>query len=360
MKLLLFALLFFPVIAISQITLTSNDFANPDDTVRMSITMDLTIDFSTTGANQTWDYSNLTPNSQELREFYSMTNASAFVNFVFGFFAPTNYQASYFLPNNDLPLDQVSGFLPVPITDVFQFSKKNNDSITSVGFAISVDGNEVPFKSDTIETRYKYPLTFNDSYSSRGYTNMDLNPVADVIWRQYRQRETNVDGWGSITTPFGTFNAIRLRHTIDEVDSIRMDFFGTGNPMWIPIPVPTNYIYEWWTNGEKEPILRIKTTSVFGAEIVSSIEYRDNYVDLTAGVEEKDLTLSIYPNPVSSLLKIDGLNGNSLYQIIGADGKSILLGETTGLISVETLAEGMYHLLIETKDGSKEFSFIKK
>lgn len=360
MKLLLFGAFVFPVLAFSQITLNANDFANADDTVRMSITMDLTIDYSTTGANQTWDYSSLTPDSQELREFYSMANASAFVNFIFGIFAPSNYQATYFSPNNDLPLDQVSGFLPVPITDVFQFSKKNNDSITSIGFAISVDGNEVPFKSDTIESRYKYPLTFNDTYSSRGYTEMDLNPVADVIWLQYRQRETEVDGWGSITTPYGTFDAIRLRHTIDEIDSIRMDFFGTGTPMWIPIPVPTSYIYEWWTNGEKEPILRIETTSVFGNEIVSSIEYRDNYVDLTAGIEEYEVGLSVYPNPVSTVLKVDGISNSCSYQVISTEGKLISSGKTNGLISVESLVSGTYHLLIQTNSGQKQFSFIKK
>lgn len=348
-----------PTLCFSQITLVENDFANEGDTVRMSKATDMSIDFMTTGANQTWDYSTLVADSQELREFFDMGNASAFVNFMYGMFAPQSYQATYFLPNNDLPLDLVGAFLPIPITDVFQFTRKNNDSITSVGFAIGVDGNEVPFRSDTIETRYHYPLTYNDAYTSRGYTNMDLNPVFDAIWLQYRQRSSVVDGWGSITTPYGTFDAVRIKHTIDEIDSIRMDFFGTGTPMWFGIPVPTSNIYEWWTNGEKEPILRIETSDLFGNEVVSSIEYRDAYLGL-ASISEVELEVQVYPNPVNDVLHVKGDITDTKYSIIDLSGKIVMNGSMQHEISVAKLQSGSYQLIIEKNGISSQFSFIKK
>ena len=67
---------------------------------------------------------------------------------------------------------------------IYQFSKKTTDSITSIGYAVSVSGTEVPFKSDTIETRYKFPLNYGDQYSSRGYSLMDLNPVYNGVLKQ--------------------------------------------------------------------------------------------------------------------------------------------------------------------------------
>src|SRR5690606_32965204 len=113
----------------------------------------------------------------------------------------------------------------------------------------SINGTGLPIKSDTIETRYKFLLNFGDVHYSRGYTKLDMNPIYDAVWLQYRQRNTEVDGWGSVTTPYGTFDVLRVKHTITERDSLRFEIF--GNQTWIPIPVPQSNIYEWITNGEK-------------------------------------------------------------------------------------------------------------
>jgi hypothetical protein len=64
-KILLIALLPFASIN-AQITLNQSDFANGGDTIRMSTSSDLTLDFSSTGSNHVWDYSSLVPSSQKL------------------------------------------------------------------------------------------------------------------------------------------------------------------------------------------------------------------------------------------------------------------------------------------------------
>lgn len=359
MRTLLLLALISPILVNAQITVTSSDFADAGDTIRMSTTTDFTIDIATTGANQTWDYSGLVAEEQYVKEYFDMSSASTFVNVVFGFFASPAYQADYYLPNDDLPLSQVSGILPVPINDVFQYSKKTNDSITAVGFALSVDGNEVPFKSDTIETMYKFPLNYTDTYSSRGFTDMDMNPFVDAIWRQYKQRSTEVDGWGSITTPFGTFDAIRLRHTITEVDSIWFDVLGTGSPFWIPLSLPDKYVYEWWANGQKEALLRIETNDVFGLEVVSSIEYQDNYIEF-AGIDEKSNEISIYPNPVGDILHLGGLVQQVDYQIVDMSGNVIESGSTNENVMTSQLVPGQYKIIFDESTGIAPASFIKK
>src|SRR5574343_1780407 len=78
--------------ATSQITLTKDDFATGGDTVRMSQATDPTIDFASTGAAYTWDFSNLTVNNQIIKDFRSMSGAPTFVQFLFGPFASTKYQ----------------------------------------------------------------------------------------------------------------------------------------------------------------------------------------------------------------------------------------------------------------------------
>ncbi|MFM1894002.1 MAG: hypothetical protein RIQ90_1168, partial [Bacteroidota bacterium] len=218
----------------SQISLSVSDFANAGDTVRISQADGAGLDFASTGANFTWDFSSLVANSQTLKEFKPIGFASLLVFGTYGPVAPTNYRASYFNPTNDLPLDQLSQFLPVSLSDLNQYSKRMTDSITSLGYSIAVNGQGVPFKSDTIETRYKLPLNYNDFHYSRGYTFIDLNPVIDFKIKQYRQRTTNVDGWGTIITPKGTFPALRIRHDIAEIDSVYQTFFGPGQ--WFGTP----------------------------------------------------------------------------------------------------------------------------
>jgi len=349
-----------PVLGFGQINLTQQDFANASDTVRMSSTTDAGIDFSSTGANWNWDFSTLVPESQTLLEYTDISNASTLVSFVFGTFAGVDHQASYYMPSDDIPLDQAGGFLPVNISDIFQFTKSSSNAITSVGFAISVEGTEIPFKSDTIETRYEFPLMYQNVYSSRGYTNMDLNPIQDMIWRQYRTRDSEVDGWGSVTTPYGTFDALRIRHAITEIDSIKLDLF--GNPMWIPLPIPDSYIYEWWANGEKEPVLRIETSLFGGNETVSAIEYRDNYNVALAGIDEVSADVEVYPNPVVDELRVNGLEPNTTYTIVSAAGAIISQGnlESSGVIPVNELSAGSYSLILLSNGKLAQTSFIKQ
>jgi hypothetical protein len=360
MRLLAATVAFLPFLGFGQIFLDQSDFADADDTVRMSSTTDAGIDFASTGANMNWDYSGLVAESQELREFNAMSNASALVNIIFGVFASSDYQASYYLPNDDLPLDQLGGVLPVNITDIFQFSKSSSSAITSVGIAMAVDGIEIPFKSDTIETRYEFPLMYQNAYSSNGYTKLDLNPIQDIVWIQYRTRDSEVDGWGTITTPYGTFDALRVKHTINEVDSISLDVF--GGPFTLPLTLPESYIYEWWANGELEPILRIETSDLGGTEIVSGIEYRDSFDPALVGVDEKTIEVELYPNPVIDELKVVGMDPGSTFAIVDVHGAIVNQGvlNASESIQVGSLSNGTYSIVILSGGKLAQSTFIKQ
>ena len=92
----------------SQITITESDFSIPGDTVRISVSEQTINDPALMGSGITWDYSTLTATSQFLREFTSIGFSP--VQFTFGVLAPQDYQSSYFIPENTLPVDQLNGF----------------------------------------------------------------------------------------------------------------------------------------------------------------------------------------------------------------------------------------------------------
>lgn len=362
MRLLFCLLLVIPFFGFSQITLTDTDFGNAGDTARMSSTTDLSVDFSSTGINFNWDFSMFVAESQTLLEFNDMSNASSFVQILFGSFAPADYQASYFAEFDDLPLDQIGQFLPVNITNLYQFSRITSDSISSVGLAIDVDGNEIPFRSDLIEKRYELPLNFGDSYDGEGYTEIDLNPFADIVWRQRRTRNSVVDGWGTVALPMGSFDVLRVKHTIEETDSLYSDFLGTGTPTWFGIDLPTSHIYEWIANGEKEVVLRIETSEIGGFETVTNIEYRDNYNPALATLVDINLeSVTAYPNPASSTLHFDGVEFDGDYVIYNTQGEKVAHGLLeTGSIDISNLASGSYILIGQSATGSFKAPFVKE
>ena len=345
----------------SQITITRADFADGGDTVRMSIADNPGLDFSLTGANYTWNFSSLVPNSQELVNFKAMSQASTLASFTFGIFAPPKYQATNFGSSTDLPLAQLTATLPISITDLNLFSKNSNDSITSVGYSFVVQGTEVPFKSDTIETRYKFPMNYGNVYTSRGYSNLDLNPFTNAIWRQYKTRASNVDGWGTVTTPFGTFDALRITHFITEFDSIQIEI--AGNATWIPIPVPDQVVHEWWADNQLEPVLRVESSDILGNLTVTKIEYRDNYDPALASVAKNEIEIGVFPNPTTDQLtvKLDQLGAQ--YTVIGANGVNVMQGTFNALsnqLDVSSLADGNYQLVVRSVNHFGLIPFVKK
>ncbi|MBM3165212.1 MAG: T9SS type A sorting domain-containing protein [Bacteroidetes bacterium] len=357
MRLIFLTLLLSCIEVNAQITLSYTDFGTAGDTVRISQTQAGNLDFTSTGANFTWDFSSLVASSQYLKEFRPVGFSSILVFGTYGPLASSNYQASYFNPTNDLPLDQLSQFLPVELSNLNLYSKRTQDSITSLGYSIAVNGQGVPFKSDTIETRYKLPLNYNDSHYSRGYTYIDLNPIIDFKIKQYRERTSNVDGWGTIITPKGTFPVLRIRHDINERDSVYQTFFGGGQ--WFGGPLIQRIEYEWFTNGEKEWILKASENN----GNVNLVEYQEDYLGLDASLSEHRFEVVVGPNPTSGELIIESNTPVDAAEVVDALGRIVLSEYAVNAFSMtldlKHLCQGTYRVVIRGDQAAEEFSIVK-
>jgi hypothetical protein len=337
----------------AQISLAVGDFANAGDTVRLSQMQNSNLDFLSTGANYSWDFSSLTASTQSLKEYTPIGFGSLLILATYGPFAGS-YAATYFNLTTELPIDQLSAFLPIQISDLSQYTKRSSSAITSIGYSINVQGQGVPFKSDTIETRYSLPLNYGDVHDSRGYTFVDLNPAADIKYIQHRQRHTEVDGWGTVTTPLGTFPALRVRHDINEIDSIYQTFFGSGS--WFCTPPIDRKEYEWWTNGKKEYLLKVVATNVNGNQNISSIEFQDQYLGLDAGMNELSMSASVYPNPAEDLCFFETQLPVENVAFYNQMGKLALNASFNGVqsayIDIQDLKPGVYFCHLQTNKGT--------
>lgn len=342
----------------SQIILSETDFPIAGDTVRFSTTTITANDPNATGQNYTWDYSSLIADSQFVREFTSIGFSP--VQISFGLFAPTNYQSSYFIPENALQLNQLGNFLPVSLSDARSYQRSLTDSITKVGFSVKVGGVDVAFPSDTIETKYKFPMTFGQDFNTVGFTVVDLNPATNIIIRQHRDVHSIVDGFGQLNLPFGTFDVIRVKREIVELDSIYQSFFGT--PGWFVPPVTTSYEYEWITQGKKDALLKIVTRDAGGQQQIQSIEYQDAYI-AQASIQENDILTNIYPIPSTEKLNINSqaiINGIQIHELNGKIVKKLNFVNSNNLeVDISNLEKGSYLVSVITNKGSKTIRVTK-
>lgn len=351
--------MFAPLMASGQITIQDIHTPTAGAVKYMSVAaIDQNIDYQTTGANQVWDFTSLQANDQVTNEYKPVSQAGQLIQLIFGNFAPANYASSYFLPNNTLPFDNLPAQLPIQIENVNSFYKRTAAKLTQVGYSLEVNGQAIPAKSDTIETKYVFPIEFGDQHVSRGYTKLDLNPIFDGIWIQHRKRETYVDGFGLISTPFGTFEALRIHHRIEETDSFYVSL--NGFSFWLPIPVPVTHEYEWRANTENEVILKITTSELGGNENVTRIEYRDNQL---IGLEELTESIQIGPNPAADQLIVTTQHPIQSVRIRNTQGQLIFDGSgsqsTEQLLAIDQLPAGTYLLELTTSQGRGSTKFMK-
>ncbi|UOQ99292.1 T9SS type A sorting domain-containing protein [Hymenobacter sp. 5317J-9] len=254
------------------------------------------------GTNQTWNYAGLTPTSQRVETFLpasTVTATSAFYQLTFGpLFGGVN-RATVASPQ-ELPL-AAGGLLP--ITDTYQFynltvATAAQQDFRSVGYGASLAGTAVPVtyvsqaQQDVI---YRFPLSFaSPADSSNSYFTTPAATATVGYLSQKRKRVNKPDAWGTLTTPFGTFQTVRVVTRLEDHDSVSVGGVSQG------FDVPVTREYKWLAKTHHVPLLTITTRLLAGQETITSVEYRDIYrriIRLAARDAATDAALNAFPNP---------------------------------------------------------------
>ena len=256
------------------------------------------------GANQTWNYAGLTPLSQRVESFVPasvVTATSLFYSFTFGALGGAN-RATVASPQA-LPIPTGAN-LPIAVTDTYQFynlaaAGATPQDFRSVGFGASLNGTAIPVtyasaaQQDVI---YRFPLSFASlADSSKSFFSTPAAIATVGYLSQKRKRVNTPDAWGTLTTPFGTFQTVRIVTRLIDHDSVA--FGGTPGQGF---DVPLTREYKWLAKGQHVPVLTITTRLVAGQEVVSGVEYRDIYrriIRLATRDAALEAGLAAAPNP---------------------------------------------------------------
>jgi len=360
----------------AQITIDDSHMPTSGDSLRFSLgILDTTLlfNYENSGSNLVWDFDSLIP----LRQGVNIYSSSA--------------QSPYNISNRiaEKIVDTLA-FGDFEFYDVYNFYSTTSSKFSMDYRGVSLPtGLSFPFPSvlkiaesyaDEDEI-YQFPLAYLDRDSST-FNFEYRNSLIGVYYGSSGYRINEVDAWGSLTTPYGTFDCIRVVTDIVGSDSLS---FGTTN-----FSINNHQReYKWLSNQLKMPALTVSGNVIGEVFIPTTVEYRDsirnvpslltplalflanqNQVELGDTVEFFNFSVSLLPLSFVWTIQPEGgdyINGTSST----SDSITVVFNDT-GFYDVQLIARnssGSDTLLIENyirvrqavginevKEKSKKFS----
>ncbi|MGI4865714.1 MAG: T9SS type A sorting domain-containing protein [Janthinobacterium lividum] len=250
------------------------------------------------GANKTWNYAGLVATSQRVERYADVGSATGpLLQFTFNSFLSPSTRATLVSPQN-LPIPANAG---LPVSDPLEFFNASTADYRSVGFGATYAGTGLPvtYSSQALQdVIYRFPVEYTSAvHVSNSLVTTPAALATTGYFSQRRQRTNQPDAWGTLTTPFGTFQTVRLVTKFIDHDSLAL-----GGTAGLGQTLPTRREYKWLAKTIHVPVLTITTTElVAGQETITAIEYRDIFrrfvVPLAGRDAATEAALSAYPNP---------------------------------------------------------------
>lgn len=356
-NLLIIIIAFISISLQSQIVITSTNMPISGDTARYSSASLASVgDYTTTGAAYNWDFSALDSIGQGIRKF----EPSSATPYFFYFFSPKYGEKTL----DSVPIPAIPGN-PISIKNIYSFYKKNGTtSFNAEGLGLTMSG--IPIGTTATGSNddelYFFPLNYMNHDSSTFKFSTPTFSAIPFTYTKKGYRITDVDGWGTVTTPYGTDSCIRVVSTQYSMDSISIPALPAGfNTLVFP-----NYVrsYQWLTRGEKIPYLEVSGSIIAGNFVPTQARYRD-IIRSFVGIKEEtqQLILSVFPNPSTGQLTIiTPKNDNSIQaELVDVQGKIVLssnLSNNSNMVNqhqldVSSLAKGLYILNLSNLAGKQ-------
>ncbi len=274
--------------AMAQDTIVSQDLPTAGKTYVLSIGTAFTgLDPSETGVNFNWDFSDLGRTSQRIDTSFTTASTNPLLSFFFIDNPLNGNRANHAFRGQDFNL----GF--TGLTDIFNYYYNTSTVYKQPGFGAVVNSVPVPVAYVPHDVLYKLPLKYDDEDSVAYEFAVDLTSTIGIYYHVSRTRHNKVDGWGTLTTPFGTFSVLRVKSVLVEEDST----FITSLNLGVKLPPVTTNEYKWLGKEFGVPLVQINTNA---SNVINQILYQDS-VRLTGIPVLPELVenVIVFPNPAS-------------------------------------------------------------
>ena len=311
--------------------------------------------FAASGANKTWDFRNINANYKDSLRFGG---------------------ADWFKGHSNFPKSNFA-FIYYSDTQAINYMHLNDSSLGIEGFYNYTSSSEDI--AQTKSTLIRFPSTYNSKFNEShvfmgGVLRIKLDPdtagpmpfIDSLRIDQTRYITSNIDGWGTIKTPLGSFASIKQT----TLDVMAQTYMIKSNGSWklapdnvlqkLKYPLPnydSSYNVNFWTNDANYgfPILsyyyspRDTNTSdiewMFGKSRKSSLNAFNTK------------NLSFFPNPANNSIQISGNFENVVLEIWDMQGRHLnSFNNLESSINIETLELGVYVLKFLDKNTGENLS----
>jgi hypothetical protein len=288
----------------------------------------------TAGANQTWDFTGLSPVSQLRDSFIARAAAPFSLSFQFPIAANlVRVQGASAAP------------VPVPVDQAYEFQAVTSDAYISYGTGVILSGLPLALVNDPPDTLLDLPLTFGQQDSS--YTQAELTVPGLVYLRREQARSYEVDAWGDLQTPFGTFSCLRVASTLYAFDTLSFDTLQIGQRR------DGQQQFQWWSPTLPVPVMEvILPTATAPGGGLSGVTYADSLrvFDLVSREQRASApALRLFPQPAKDRVSIEAGAGGSgwtleVFDQQGRRQRTWQLGPGLQQLDVSNLPAGLYEV----------------
>ncbi|MEY3048182.1 MAG: hypothetical protein RL365_220 [Bacteroidota bacterium] len=327
----------------SQIIIDHSDLPSVGDYIpRRADTMTVIPGPGGSGPNQTWNFTALSN--------YVITENTNIVS------VATTPNGNQFGASNLAMTNDNANYL---------YFNKSAQSFTTQGYSGDLLGTgtiNAQFAPDL--TLHQFPRTFGTSFSDSYVIDVTvpgaaINPLINQIhFKRNSIVKDTTDAWGLITTPFGSYDVLRI-HTMETyIDSIwAQPLFP---PTWslVSTSADTTHSYSWVGKGGKLAIAEMSFDTLGLPKIFKWTEMQGIAVGLT---ENEKSEIKITPNPTSSsgIVTIQSCEIGEKFTLVNTLGKVVMEGciLTKPLeLNLNNLNQGLYILTL----GGKQARVIKQ
>jgi hypothetical protein len=340
----------------SPITLNNSNMPGNGDTLRYTNASPNSVgNYTQTGTNFNWNFSTLASTTEGVRRFKTAWQTP----YVLYFLSLSEY--------GEKIADTLLGVGSLNITNYYNYYKQQSSpaAYTADGVGMTISGVPVPSYYSDKDELYRFPMTYPQYDSTTFKFSTPSLSLIPVVYSKSGYRVTKVDGWGNVTTPYGTANCLRLVTTQYGIDTIKT----TIGSITVPVGYP-NYqrSYQWISSASKIPFLEINGTLIGNIFTITQVRYR-GYNQLST-TRVKNLIadagqIQLYPNPVSNKLILKNIQNTVLAEVYDLTSKlikkiTIELEDSNTMADVSDLSPGVYLLKLTGLQGVSYHKFVKE
>ncbi len=337
-------LAFISLNTLAQITVTDSDIISVGDIVYQAVDSlpSNSITIGNSGSNQTWNFSSLQDMEVDIIEVISPVG--------------TPYENIH--PDANMCVE---------IDDELMYLDKSSTGLEMVGYG------DIPFNSLMIPL----PLVYGLSQQNGPNTVMDSsmlnmffpdslapfisqNPLDDEIDSLkifvVQSSNFNVDAWGDVTIPMGTYSSLRLN--VEETTITELYLYCssslTTSGSWYPAPsmlfpteTETVNRYQWWSN---DPSVKFMLAELEMDSLNNNVEFVTFLTETqtTSAHILPNISVDVYPNPTLEIITISTSLNNSEFVVSDINGK-VLCNERfskTSQFSFSEYPSGVYFIKV--------------